>query len=150
MSSCARAESEAVVKLKRRAEARRRMMFCVGAGEGRSESGRRKGEATPSSIGGLSGLLSASRTDSSAGELEFNLGGGAAFVCHRRTGRVSVAVRSISLTPRFSEMHDRILPPTALAVLLVQRQKTAEAVGAASSVVNTSESRVLMRESQCR
>jgi hypothetical protein len=91
---------------------------CVGAGEGRRGSERRKGEATPSSIGGSSDPLSASRTDSSAGELDFDLGG-AAFVCDRPRRRISVAVGSISLTPRFSEVDDRILPPTALAVLLV-------------------------------
>jgi hypothetical protein len=57
--------------------------------------------------------------DSSRGELDVNSGGGAAVVCYRPRARVSVAVRSILLTPRFSEVHDRILPPTALAVLLV-------------------------------
>ena len=44
----------------------------------------------------------------------------------------------ISLTPRFSEVYGRVCnPQTALAVLLLHWQKTAEAVEALSGVVNT-------------
>src|SRR5207249_4896514 len=49
-----------------------------------------------------------------------------------------VASYPISLTPRFSEVYGRVCnPQTALAVLLVHWQKTAEAVKALSDIVNT-------------
>jgi hypothetical protein len=47
------------------------------------------------------------------------------------------AEKSISLTPRFSEVHGRVYYHNRFSGLLVHRQKIAEAVGAPSGVVNT-------------